>query len=183
MGFLFSGLFWGVILILLGVSVIVNIVFHIHVPFFRIVIALILVYAGIRVLAGGHWWQGRGGSSSCCASAVKADAFIAKNEGDEYSIVFGRSTFDAETIFAADSGRTACRINTVFGYSVVRIPKSLPVVVRVNSAFSGVRLPDGSVSAFGQTVYRNDAARAAAQENIKSIDLSVVFGGCHIEER
>jgi predicted membrane protein len=184
MGFLFSGIFWGVILILLGISVIINIVFHVHVPFFRIVLALILIYAGVRVLIGGHWGSGRCCSLKTASTVVFSDAVFEKQTGDEYTIAFGKGTMDAGAIFSGDTGRKTIRLNTIFGHSMVSIPKTLTVLVRVNSAFSGVRLPDGSLSTFGQTVYKNEAARTATDPNtIKNIELSVVFGGCEVKER
>jgi hypothetical protein len=184
MGFLFSGIFWGAILILLGISVIINIVFHIHVPLFRIILALILIYAGVRVLIGGNWGSGRCCSMKSANAAIFSDTGFKKNTGDEYTIAFGKGTIDAGEIFSGDTGRTVTKLNTIFGHSRVIIPKTLPVLVRVNSAFSGVRMPDGSLSAFGQTVYKNDAARTTTDMiTIRHIELNVVFGGCEVEER
>jgi predicted membrane protein len=184
MGFIFSGLFWGIILILLGISVIINIVFHIHVPFFRIILAVILIYAGVRVLTGGNWGHGRCGSMRSADRAVFCDGVFNRSSGGEHTVVFGKDVIDAEAVFSEDPARTVIKVNTIFGHSVVLIPKTMPIVIRVSSAFSGVRLPDGSVSAFGTTVYKNDAGRAASDASaIKTIDLNVVFGGCAIEER
>jgi hypothetical protein len=184
MGFLFSGIFWGAILILLGISVIINIVFHIHVPFFRIILALILIYAGVRVLIGGNWGFGRCCSMKSANAAIFSDAVFKKSAGDEYTIAFGKGTMDAISLFSGDTGRTMIKLNTLFGHSTVIIPKTVPVLVRVNSAFSGVRMPDGSLSTFGQTVYKNDAARTATDPiTIRNIELNVVFGGCEVEER
>jgi hypothetical protein len=184
MGFIFSGLFWGIILILLGISVIINIVFHIHIPFFRIVIALILIYMGIRVLIGDHWRSHRCTSTSGGSLSLFSDSVCDRISGDEYSVVFGRCTFDAEKIFSSEGAKSSCKINTVFGSSVIRIPKSIPIAVRITAAFGGVRLPDGSMVSFGQTVYKNDASRANPEAaGIKTIDLNVVFGGSEIEER
>ena len=181
MGFIFSGLFWGIILILLGISVIVNIMFHIHIPFFRIVIALILIYMGIRVLVGGHWTPARCSQRS---TAVFSDTVCTKIAGEEFNVVFGRSTIDAETVFSGSPAKSGCTINTVFGYSVVRLPKSMPMVVRITALFSGARLPDGSLVSFGQTVYKNEAARTAGPDTpVKAIDMNVIFGGCEIVER
>ena len=48
MCFLFGGVFWGIVLVLLGLSIIVRIVFNIHFPFFRILFALIIIYFGLK---------------------------------------------------------------------------------------------------------------------------------------
>ncbi len=52
MGFLASGVFWGSVIILFGISIILNSVFGISIPVFKIVLALILIYFGISILAG-----------------------------------------------------------------------------------------------------------------------------------
>ncbi len=52
MSFLTSGLFWGFILVLLGLSIIVRILFNIDVPVFKVVFGLILIYLGFQVLFG-----------------------------------------------------------------------------------------------------------------------------------
>jgi hypothetical protein len=49
-GILMSGVFWGSVLILLGLSVIIEHVFHINIPVFKMVFACLLIYLGIRLL-------------------------------------------------------------------------------------------------------------------------------------
>ncbi len=184
MGFLFSGLFWGIILIFLGVTVIINLIFHVHIPLFRIIFALLLIYLGFRVMLGGNW-----GGHSHCRSAGNAimfsDATIASDSGDgEYSIIFGKGVVEAGSIFGADTRRRSLRINTVFGSTLVRIPRNIPIAIRASSAFGGITLPDGSTTAFGETIYRNGACRATADESaICTVNVSAVFGACRIEER
>ena len=186
MGFLFSGIFWGIILILLGASVIINLIFHVHVPLFRIIFALVLIYLGLRVMVGGHgeWrcWGSRGVRDS---SAIFCDgAVFDKSSDGEYSIIFGRGVVEAGAIFAADSARMRIRVNTVFGNTVIRVPKNIPVAVRATAAFGEVKMPHGSASAFGKTIYKNDAGRLATDASvIRKVDVNVVFGACRIEER
>jgi predicted membrane protein len=183
MGFLFSGLFWGIILIFLGVTVIINLVFHIHIPLFRIIFALLLIYLGFRVMLGGSW-----GSHAHCRSAGNAilfsDATIASDSGEgEYSIIFGKGVVEAGSILNADPLRRSLRINTIFGSTLVRIPGNIPIAIRASSAFGGITLPDGSTTAFGETTYKNEACRTIADESaIRTINVSVVFGACRIEE-
>lgn len=52
MNFLSSGLFWGLILVLLGLSVILKSVFHINIPLIKILLAILLIYWGITLLIG-----------------------------------------------------------------------------------------------------------------------------------
>ncbi|MGE5605051.1 MAG: hypothetical protein ACM3YE_05095, partial [Bacteroidota bacterium] len=53
MGFIFSQVFWGIFLILLGASFILKVLFHLDIPVFRLFVSFILIYMGFRVLTGG----------------------------------------------------------------------------------------------------------------------------------
>ena len=50
--FIFSGTFWGIILILFGISIFLR-SFDIIVPFLRIIFGLFVIYVGITILSGG----------------------------------------------------------------------------------------------------------------------------------
>ena len=50
-------MFWGVILTIVGVSLIFETVFHIHLPIFRIAIAIFIIYLGIKMLVGPSRWD------------------------------------------------------------------------------------------------------------------------------
>jgi hypothetical protein len=178
MGFLFSGVFWGSVLVLLGLSVIVRIVFNINVPVFRVVFALILIYLGIRVLMGGAWCR------PTCGAAVFSDVNISSLSGQkEYNVIFGKGTIDATDSTITDKNRNV-RINTVFGDAHIIISAKVPTVVKVSSAFSGARMPDGSTVSFGEYLYKNKAATETSDPNAtRRIDVSVVFGGCTVDER
>lgn len=173
MGFLFSGIFWGVVLILVGVSLIIRIVFNINIPVFRIVLALILIYLGLQVLLGGTWT--RSGSSSVIFQS--GDLKIT-GESHKYSVVFGSSRIDASMPLA--KGNDKLEINTIFGSSVLEIPSDIPVLIKVSAAFSGARMPDGNFVSFGDYTYKNKVFDKSAP--YRFIKASVVFGSMTIRE-
>ena len=47
MDFFFGGLFWGVLLILIGIGIILKVFFDINIPIFRTALALLLIYLGV----------------------------------------------------------------------------------------------------------------------------------------
>jgi predicted membrane protein len=177
MGFFFSGIFWGSILILLGISVIVRIVFNIHIPLVRIAFALVLIYLGIRVLVGDSWcrWSGTGGTA--VFSEVKTE--ISGDSGD-HTIIFGKGVVSLTDTSLAEKGKRV-RVNTIFGSGEIHVSPSVPAVIRVTAAFGGARMPDGNIISFGEYVYRTKAYSDAAKA-IK-VDATVVFGGLEIIER
>jgi hypothetical protein len=177
MDFLFTGMFWGLIIILLGLSVILNAVFHIHVPLFRIVIGLIVIFFGIRIIAGHSWCSAR--HRTCATMFNEAEVTMASTDG-EYNVIFGRAVIDTAATIKAGKD---VRINTVFGASTVKIPKNVPTIVRVETAFGGVKLPDGNKVAFGNFIYRNKACETATDSaKVNTVRMSVVFGGAVVVE-
>lgn len=169
MGFIFTGLFWGSILILLGLSVILKAVFHINVPVFRLAFGFLIIYFGIRVLVGGHFGRVSNNTVLFEESRVEMTA-----TGDEYNVIFGKGVIDATGRPQNQKARNV-EINTVFGHSTVKISSSVPTIVKVSAAFGGARLPDGTMISFGEYTYRNKAAQDT--DAVRMIKSSVVFGG------
>ena len=189
MDFLFSGLFWGIILILCGISVIVRIVFNIHIPIFRIVFALILIYFGIRVLVGGNWicaprnWCCSSGNWNCSSgnSTVFGSSTMSVKPGkSEYKVVFGSAVIDATSEVSGETERIS--IKTVFGQSILNITPSVPTIIHVSAAFGEARLPDGNSVSFGESTYKNAAAKEG-KAPMREIDVRVVFGSFVVVER
>jgi predicted membrane protein len=175
MCFLFSGGFWGIVLVLFGLSIIVKVAFNIHFPFFRILVALIIIYFGLRVLMGGTCIRTHRNTVLFNESHVTATD--AKND---YNILFGKGTIDLTSPeLAAKSSRV--RVNTVFGSGTIKINPDVPTLIEINSAFAGSRLPDGNAIAFGKYVYKNKSYGDTVK-NLK-VDASVVFGSLDIIEK
>ena len=173
MGFIFSGMFWGIVLVLFGVSVIVNVVFHVHIPLMRIIFGLFLVYLGVQVLTGHRWHSFR---NTCCRS----ESVFQSSSGNDYSVVFGKNTVDLTNI-PADTKNRNFKVATVFGASVVTVPSNVPVIIKATSAFGGMNFPNGTTISFGEYVYKNKLYEGQADAIKMEIDL--VFGGCTIVEK
>jgi predicted membrane protein len=177
MGFIFSGVFWGSILILLGLSVIIRIVFNVHIPLFRIVFALIIIYFGIRVLVGGAWCRGNCNSNTIVFNDAKTEV---NTDSNEYKIIFGKGVVNL-TDSSLASQKKKIRVTTVFGSGEIRINPGVPAIVRVNSAFAGAKMPDGNIISFGEYIYKTKSYSDKA--DFVRIDATVVFGGLEISER
>jgi predicted membrane protein len=177
MGFLFSGIFWGSILILLGISVIIRIVFNIHVPLVRIVFALILIYFGVRVLIGGSWCRSTCNTNTVLFSEVKTEF---TKDSNEYNIIFGKGSVSfTDSALAANNRKI--KVNTIFSAGEIKINPALPAIITVNSAFAGAKMPDGTIISFGKYIYKTKGF----SENSPAlrIDATVVFGGLEITEK
>jgi len=177
MNFLFTTVFWGAMLILLGGSIILKAVFHIDIPIFRIVIALIVIYWGVTLLVGKPLRFGRSRHESVI---FNSETFDSASGDEKYNVVFGSGKFNLANI-SLDSGSKYVEIKVVFGEGTLLIPKDMPVMIRSTAVFAEVGLPDGSGSSFGDSGYRSKNYKEG--EPVLIIDAKTVFGELEIREK
>jgi len=166
MGFLFTSVFWGVILIFWGVSLIIEKIFKIKIPIMRFLLAFIIIYAGIHLLLF------RGCSSNSRTNIISKSQpkvmVVSKRvnntniDMNEYSSVFASNIIDLTTYKDYEKGVV---INTVFGSSEVKISSEEAYNFNVNSVFGGVILPENYKTGDGST-----------DQNVIFIDINSVFG-------
>ncbi|OGS20524.1 MAG: hypothetical protein A2252_09705 [Elusimicrobia bacterium RIFOXYA2_FULL_39_19] len=177
--FLFSGIFWGAVLILLGISVILKVAFNINIPVFKIGVGLVFIYIGIRMITGGFF-----GQDWCCRTDRNSEMFGEFKtqytpERKEYNVVFGKSILDLSEIKLQESP-AAVKSSTVFGETIIKVKQDIPVMIIVSSAFAGAKMPDGTVLSFGNYTYKSKAYKDG--EKFLKLEADVVFGSLVIEE-
>ena len=109
MSFFCSGMFWGSILILLGISVVLKAVFHINLPIFRLAFAAFLIYCGVKVLMGGQW--GRVAHTGTIFFSQCSTPMSSKD--NEYNIIFSRGVVDS-TILDLYNPDKPVTVNTIY---------------------------------------------------------------------
>jgi predicted membrane protein len=175
MGFIFSGLFWGGILILLGVSVVLNALFRVRIPFFRLFLAFLCFYIGVSVLVGPG--SMRRSSDTVVFESRKMSGLV---PGGKYDVVFGEGDFDfSGTELKERENRV--EVTTVFGGSEIWIDQDVPTRIEVSSAFGEARLPDRNSVVFGSRTYESPGYRS--DTNHLLIKAAVVFGDLEIRKR
>jgi len=174
MGFLFSSFFWGSVVILIGLSIILNAVFNIKIPVFSIIIALVFIYLGLRILFGSF-----GIKTSRNTVVFSSNDIKSSNKNEEYNIIFGKGSIDLSNI-ELDDEHLDFEVNVVFGRADVMIDPAKPFIIKVSSVFSGAHLPDGNVAAIGNNSYVSPGY-VKGQKYI-SVNADVVFGALNIIE-
>jgi len=172
-GFLFGGLFWGSVLFLAGASIIVKTVFKINIPFFRIGVALFLIYSGISILSATfsrdrvsrQWPCGSSSASTVLPSAAKLD------------VVFSHGIIDLTETSLEGKGLKK-EINVIFSSAEILISRDIPARVTVGGAFSATVLPDGSSISFGDYEYKTSAFTEG--QPFLDLKLNVVFGNAKV---
>ena len=166
---LIDGGFWGVLLIVVGVWFLVRRYIPFNIPLFRVVIAVILVYIGIRVLVNGPVIHHDRNTMVFSESSLQ----WSPAHGRDYNVLFSSGTVDLTGVELA--GRTVrTEVNVVFGSGTLRLDPAMPVRVNMSSAFGTVEAPGGRSIAFGDTVYTTSSYRDGAPA--LEVHATAVFG-------
>ena len=177
MGFIFTGIFWGILFLILGVTIILKAVFNINIPLIRIFIALFFIWIGIRILIGGPIF--RFNKSGVVFGDARINADDLKDSKDEYSIIFGRGTIDLTNINLTNTD-DKIEINTIFAYSIIKLNSEIPVIINIDSAFARTKLPDKTITSFGSYTYKTKSFNE--EKPYLKINIDVVFGSVDIVE-
>jgi hypothetical protein len=174
MGF---GLLIGVLIILLGLGIIINVVFHVSIPIFKILFGLFLIYIGLRIIFGNsflrprvHWHSGDAVFGQRTYQGLQGDS-------NKYNAVFGKAMVDLRGIELKEKV-TQIKVAAVFGGAEVILDKNMPVRIRADAVFGGVQLPQNVAGAFGSAFYQSQDFDE--NKNYLLIDASSVFGGVEI---
>jgi hypothetical protein len=165
---LHSGLFWGTIIILFGLSIIVKHVFHIDIPVFKILIGLILIAIGLKILfintGAVHFRKiNKEGNKIVFTSG----SFDFDPEQSEYNVVFGKSVLDMTSLNESIDKRI--KLNSVFGEIEVYINNNTIVRINSSSVF-------GNVSAPEPLDYANDTSDSTVENYSLHFNANSIFG-------
>jgi predicted membrane protein len=170
------GLFWGVLLVLIGLAAIFRVVFDVNL--FGVLFALFLIFVGVSLLVGKPWiFHGRKGVRDTMFEDKAV--FEQPRDNSEYNVIFGRSVYDFRNVKFPDNEPIRIKINTVFGNSVIRINKDTPVKIKSDAVFASTLMPDGNSVAFGTIQYTTDTFGVALNQLF--IDAPVVFGSVQVK--
>lgn len=177
--FLFSGFFWGGILVVGGLLLIVNSIFHFNIPTFKILFALVLISIGISLLTSTHKWQGMSGPNFVIFNESRME--MSKDlETQDFSVIFGKGEVDL-TSLATTGKNYKIQVSAVFGAVDLILSNSQPIRIRANSAFGGIDLPEHDIGGFGNQIYQSPGY--SEDKPHLDIELNAVFGGARVLNR
>jgi len=167
------GLFFGILLVLWGVSHIIQTLFNIHIPVFGILFGIFLLYLGLQLLTGCFSYQTSWqccskyrGSDTChsnCMGAAHITTDAQKLSSQEmhleYNTIMGSSDIDLTHItkdtIPVNKLPLIVHIDTIFGKTEVKINHDTQIRIIAKSAFGHVDLPDGTEIIFGSHTYNS----------------------------
>lgn len=173
---LFDGIFWGLLLVVIGVWIMVRRYVPVNIPLVRIIIALIFVYLGVRILVRGPEIRDR--NTIVFSSDTRMD-WNTDVHGNDYNVIFSRGTIDLSGLSPA-GGSVYKEVNVIFGTGTLRINPAVPMQIDMTGVFGTVRSPNGSTVSFRDTVYSTPSYKPGG-DSVR-IKATAVFGTLYIEE-
>ncbi|MBN1599535.1 MAG: hypothetical protein JW894_14670 [Bacteroidales bacterium] len=170
------GLFWGIILIVIGLSIIFKVLFDIHI--FRIVVAVVFILIGIKILIGKSSFSSNNDENN--VFFIERTERSAPVNNGEYNTIFGRTIYDFRKIDSLPQIKTKVKFNTIFGKTEILLPTHMAVRIKADAVFSAVSLPNGNTVAFGTANY--DSEETDSTKQVIIIEANAVFGGLEIRQ-
>ncbi len=165
--FLFSRVFWGIVLIFFGIGVMLKIVLNIDIPLNQIFFSLLLIFIGIQIIFGGFRpWN--------FDHTIHSFHYNQSDNNNEFNISFGSGVIDLSDVSLSD-GNADIRINTFFGGGCVVLNPDIPAQVKVTSTFGGATFPDGNSVSFGESYYKTPGFNK--DNKFLNINVNIAFGG------
>ncbi len=171
MDFLFSKLFWGMLVILIGMSIIINAIFKIDFPLIRVIFSLIIIFFGVNLLFGSFGVKTKSKSEDAVVFSKSNSSPDEAALRKEYSVVFGEQIIDLRNLDLRED--RDIEFNVVFGKQEVLLPRGLNTRVKANAVFGNARFPDDHQVAFGEMTYKEKSDSTAP---VLYIEGNVVFG-------
>jgi predicted membrane protein len=170
-----STLFWGLLLIIIGLSFIFKIVFNVDFPLFRVIFAFILIYLGVRMLVRSPGFSEKYVSEE--NAFFNKRKYKSASDGKDYAVIFGSGEYDFRD-YDPSKGKRSVKVSCIFGGAEVKISKDTPVRIRVDAVFAGVNLPNGNSAVFGNSSYESPSFNRDLP--YLDIKLESVFGGIDV---
>ncbi len=172
-----AGLFWGILLILIGLGIVIRVVFNIDFPLIKFIIAFFFIFIGIKILIGNYnFGHGEVDEDTTIFSESKVHGL--EEDFKEYNVIFGSSIIDLRDVDLTKSSKEI-KINIIFGSSVLKLDENTPVRIKADAAFASAKLPNGNTAAFGTGRYENEYFKK--DTNHIYIKGDVVFGSLEIK--
>ncbi len=169
---------WGIGFIILGLLILLNALFGFNVPIFRILLALLLLYAGVSLLINPPSSRVYATYTSMPSQQVVFSKRYFGNQkmADSYQITFGQGIIDLRTQEITDP--STIDVSVSFGSGRLKLNPSVPTMVTAQASFGKVEFPDKSSISFGNHIYKNYNGDG---EPVLKVQAQVSFGNLEIE--
>lgn len=160
-GLFFGGLFWGILISLIGLSIILKYAFNIDLHIIRIFFGIIIILFGLKLIIGHQ-----------ARHQVKNRKYVNYyHSSKDYEIIFSSGTIDLTKF--NENQKIPGEVTVVFGNCVIIVPDSMNLEVSSTTVFGSTVLPDRSYAGFGEDTYLINNNPGAP---VHKIETTTVFG-------
>lgn len=148
MHFMTGSIFWGSILVLLGILMILKAVFHIQIPVFRTVLALFVIYWGVKLLIGRNHSHIPNNTVIMNESKFETGSNFA-----DYNVILGNTVIDMrkDSLLTKDESKA---LNIVLGSATIYLNPKQRVNIQTSNVLGSATLPNRTSSFFGSSEYK-----------------------------
>jgi predicted membrane protein len=179
MDFVFSNMFWGILIILIGLSIFLK-GLNIQLPLVKVFIAIVIIMFGVKLLIGGK------ASIKVNKHHYRHDSSVYySGQSKEYTMVFASGTIDLSDLpIEAEE----FEVTVVFGSALVVLPDDLNYRISPTSVFGSTALPPHkhnpaeksieieSTAVFGRLEYEFRPRKNAPEKKTAPADSIVTDG-------
>jgi len=172
-----AGMFWGILLILIGIGIVIRVVFNIDFPIVKFIVAFFFIFLGIKILLGNfNFWKVRHDENTTMFGERRIKGL--DTEHKEYNVIFGSNMIDLRDIDLSQ-GSKEIEVNVIFGSTDIKISENTPIRIKAEAVFGSAQMPNGNNASFGSTQYKTETYNK--DSSYLYIKADVVFGGVEIK--
>jgi predicted membrane protein len=146
--------FWGLFLTFSGIALIIRVVFDFEFPLLRILAGLFFILLGVKIILGpGGIWPFKQADNEIIFTRQKID--VTGDLPERFKLAFARATFDLDEMQYPEKV-TDMKIDNIFSGCTVYLSREVPVRLRVDAVFAGVKMPGRNTPVFGRGSYESD---------------------------
>ncbi len=164
--------FWGILLLLSGLILLVRGIFNIDIPVIRTLAGVFMILLGVKLLFGNSLpWPVKTAENEIFfrSETIHAGEKPPQSLQIAFSAVvlhLDRSEHPAE--------KEEIRINNLFSGSTIYLPADIPISITVDAVFAGVKMPHTNTPLFGRGRFTSDDFDPELPH--LAIDANCVFG-------
>lgn len=170
------GVFWGIILIVFGIGIILKVIFGVSV--FRILIAVFFILIGLKILVGKSAININSNEKDVIFNDRRYTVF--PDQSTEFNTIFGKSTYDFRDAKMPVDLPLELEFSAIFGHTELLLPPGLGVKIKAEAVFGSIQLPNNNTVNFGDSYYTSK--HDTITDNLINIKASAVFGNIEIRQ-
>lgn len=130
----------GLLIIVFGLSMIINQIFKIDFPFFRLIFACLIIYIGFKILLGSFGVKINSDDKNSNVFSNKNITIESISKKESFNVIFGSSSVNLNSATMLENVAHV-ELNAIFGEMKVVLPKDCKIEFKSNGVFGSINTP------------------------------------------